>query len=891
MATALINWSPAPTSLTMIRPLADREFGETPTRAQTVAPVCEAPEPELEVSDRFRTLREHSRGGQGVIHVAYDSQIGREVALKELKPAAAEHPLSRSRFLREAEITGRLDHPGIVPVYAMGKHPDGRPYYTMRLIQGRTLHEAIQQFFDPAVVANPVERNLIFRKILQRFVSVCQTVAYAHSRNIVHRDIKPANILLGSYGEALLADWGLARAFHPTAGCDSDPEIQVDPGLTETPVTDGTAVGSALGTPAFMSPEQANGDWSRVGPASDVYSLGATLYVILTGQSPLPRMPWPEAHRKIVTGDIPDVRAVNPKAPRGLAAICRKAMHVDPAHRYRSAQSLAEDIEHYLADEPVAAEPTPLLERAGRWVRRHRTIVAGATGLWFTLFFALSVGLVVVERERDRKDRAVRYTIDALDRTTSQAVDQWFRQTRDLTSEQKKLLTDLLVDYTRFTEESGSDPVTQRGVVRAFRRVGEIHLRLGSLQESGEALAHAEERGRMLPTDHQSWLEWARVRTIQGYLATAKNHPEQAAKLFKEALDVLRTRAFPDPESQDARAEIASAFNNYGAALNNLPGRLDDAIAAFRSALRLRQELRSASGPADLPSLQLATASTSLGGCLMKSQQFAEAEQMLKQGMEIAGQIVEADPGATQAREELADSALRLGTLYLKTGRQHDAREWLERAADWFGQLAHTYPNDASIALRWAESIGNLRMIASLELSQFDSVLTALARVRKKGATPRIAAAEADVRSGRAAALDRLGRHEEAAAELKDLPDQSDKRAGENKTLRALQLLKAGKVDYALAELEAVVADPGSSGLAAYNAACVYALAASRDAAQARSSRAIELLKLANERGFFQADRTVQHMDRDPDLAILHRLPDYQKWRSSLSPIVPTPTP
>jgi tetratricopeptide (TPR) repeat protein len=252
---------------------------------------------------------------------------------------------------------------------------------------------------------------------------------------------------------------------------------------------------------------------------------------------------------------------------------------------------------------------------------------------------------------------------------------------------------------------------------------------------------------------------------------------------------------------------------------------------------------------------------------------------------------VEADPGSTQAREEQADAALRLGTLYLKTGRQRDAREWLERAAGWFGQLAHTHPNDAGIALRWAESVGNLRMIASLDLSQFDHVLAALARVRKKGETPRIAAAEADVRSGRAAALDRLGRHEEAAAELKDLADQSDKRAGENRTLRGLQLLKAGKVDYALAELEAVVADPGSSGLAAYNAACVYALAAARDAAETRSSRAIELLKLAADRGFFQSDRTVRHVDRDPDLAILRGLPEYQNWRSSLPPVAPTPTP
>src|SRR5262249_41569472 len=158
-------------------------------------------------------------------------------------------------------------------------------------IQGRTLHEAVHQFYNPELNVTPGERNLLFRQLLQRFVSVCQTVAYAHSRGIVHRDLKPANILLGAYGEALVADWCLARPFHATAGCSGEPDFncQIHDSI-DTP-NDSTQMGSALGTPSFMSPEQANGHWDKVGAASDVYGLGATLYVILTGQTPLPKIP------------------------------------------------------------------------------------------------------------------------------------------------------------------------------------------------------------------------------------------------------------------------------------------------------------------------------------------------------------------------------------------------------------------------------------------------------------------------------------------------------------------------------------------------------------------------------------------------------------------------
>lgn len=830
-------------------------------------------------------------GGQGVVYVAHDIQIGRDVALKELKPRSAERPLSRSRFIREAEITGRLEHPGIVPVYALGKHPDGRPYYAMRLIQGKTLQDAVNHFYNPELTVTPAERRLLFRKLLQRFVSVCQTVAYAHSQSIVHRDIKPANILLGSYGEAMVADWGLAREFHPTDGCGSDPEITIEPGPGDPPTSESTQLGSALGTPAFMSPEQANGAWNVVGPVSDVYSLGATLYVILTGQSPLPKLSWPVAYKKIVTGDFPAVQQLNPKVPRALAAICRKAMSLKPQDRYPTALALAEDIEHYLADEPVAAEPTPLAERAGRWVRRHRTIVAGAAGLWFTFFVALGIGLVVVQGERDQKEIAHRYTLEALDRMASQAVEQWLRQSRDLSPAQRGFLVDLLNDYTRFTNESGSDPETRLRVTKAFRRVGEIRLRLGDYEEAASALANAEARGAKLGLDEESWHEWARIRTIQGNLAKETDRTADAERYFSEALSVLENRAFSDRDAAPARSELADGYNNHGASLRAL-GRGADAVAAFRAALRLREQLAADAPRSASAQLDVGVASANLGGCLLGIKEYDQAEQYLRAGITQFESAIADMPDSVRPREELAAATQKLGTVLYHRKKPAEASAEMQRAADQYERLAATHPNDAGYATNWAECLSTIEELRArpVEITTYDRAVALLSRIGESNPSRRLSLTLAQMHKGRAKALDRAGRHLEAADEWTKVPDSRPSEFGVPRTLRAMQLLKSGRVDQAVRELESTVADPNCSAMAIYNAACISAIAAQSGETERRSARAVELLRIARDRGFFESSRFLSVLDTDADLRAVRERADYKQFRESLTarPSIPS---
>ncbi len=356
---------------------------------------------------RFRILRPHAKGGLGEVFVAEDEELHREVALKEIQSRHAHDPNSRSRFVIEAEITGALEHPGIVPVYGFGTYADCRPYYAMRLIRGESLETAIKRYHQvDRNLAEPGARALEFRGLLGRFIDVCNAIEYAHSRGVLHRDLKPSNIMLGKFGETLVVDWGLARLMGRPDPVDRADESLIKPASTtgSTP----TQMGSAVGTPQYMSPEQASGNLHLLGPASDVCSLGATLYCILTGQSPFAHVPsgdLAELLHAVKRGEFPRPSAIK-KVPRDLEAICLKAMAHDLASRYASPRELARDIEKWNADEPVTAYRESSRERLGRWMRHHRT-AARAALLSAVVIAIVSIG-ALLQVNRHRQEAALK---------------------------------------------------------------------------------------------------------------------------------------------------------------------------------------------------------------------------------------------------------------------------------------------------------------------------------------------------------------------------------------------------------------------------------------------------------------------------------------------------
>ncbi len=361
---------------------------------------------------RFRIIRPHARGGLGAVFVALDTELRREVALKQILESHADDPISRQRFVLEAEVTGGLEHPGIVPVYGLGTHPDGRPYYAMRFIRGDSLKVVIDRFHaEESLQKDPGRRTLELRQLLRRFTDVCNAIEYAHSRGVLHRDVKPANVIVGEHGETLLVDWGLAKAMgksEPIAG-----ERSLMPSSSSG--SSETLPGTALGTPAYMSPEQAAGDLEQLGPRSDVYSLGGTLYYLLTGRAPFEGEVI-EVIGRVGKGDFSPPRQVDPTIDRALEAICVKAMALEPAGAYATARALGEDLERWMADEPVTAWREPWGRQLQRWMRAHRTAVTAGTAA----VLAGVIGLVSVVAVQTRANVQLRDSLGRESRANAQ---------------------------------------------------------------------------------------------------------------------------------------------------------------------------------------------------------------------------------------------------------------------------------------------------------------------------------------------------------------------------------------------------------------------------------------------------------------------------------------
>lgn len=363
--------------------------------------------------NRYRLLRLHASGAIGHVWVARDAELARDVALKELKPERAADPAMIARFLHEARVTSRLQHPGIVPVYELvpgyGEEP---PFYTMRLVHGQTLSEAARAYHQKRKAGQA--KRLEFLHLLHAFLSVCNTVAYAHTRGVIHRDLKGDNVVLGDFGEVIVVDWGFAKILSAASGDTLPPRDEAleealaavtrlrSPELDADAQPEQTQAGEMLGTPAYMAPEQAEGRRADIDARTDVFGLGAMLYEILTGQPPFIGENTAEVLGKARRGEAVNPQLVAPGVPPALAAICRRAMAHKQAERYSSAAELARELQHWLADEPVQAYREPWLARCLRWMRRHRIIMASLLAVLVTgsLLSGISIALIGDARSR-----------------------------------------------------------------------------------------------------------------------------------------------------------------------------------------------------------------------------------------------------------------------------------------------------------------------------------------------------------------------------------------------------------------------------------------------------------------------------------------------------------
>ncbi|MDR0610584.1 MAG: serine/threonine protein kinase, partial [Planctomycetaceae bacterium] len=397
--------------------------------SQRVMKTINRPSAPLSVADDtgtygiHRVLRTHQKGGMGRILIAYDQYLKRDIALKELHPEVAEDESIVRRFIGEAEITAQLEHPGIVPIHTLGLDKSGNPYYTMKLIKGHTLQEAIKAYHR-----NSTRQELL--NLVRRLVSICKTMAFAHNKGVIHRDLKPANIMLGEHGETLVMDWGLAKPF-AQSGSD-ETYVSVIQHRPAEPRPELTMVGAIVGTPAFMSPEQAMPEENAVGPLSDVFSLGTILYYLLSGQTAFSGRSTQEVLNKVRAASPPRPSEIKPNVPLGLEAICAKAMAKDPANRYQSATELADDLCRWLDGEPITAQKETTCQKIWRWIDHHRFISISVPAVLILVAILMNLGILLDRTGREKNHHNVVQSIltESVDLTDYPAV--LFEGSRDV---------------------------------------------------------------------------------------------------------------------------------------------------------------------------------------------------------------------------------------------------------------------------------------------------------------------------------------------------------------------------------------------------------------------------------------------------------------------------
>ncbi|MBI1248023.1 protein kinase [bacterium] len=343
------------------------------------------------------TLRDFYRGGGlGQVYLADDGELDRRVVVKVMRSDRTISTEALQAFVAEAKVTASLDHPGIIPVYGFGMDPAGRPYYAMRFVRGMTYQEAIAEYHD-RLKKGPVDQaDVVLQRRLREFLSVCQTIAFAHHENVIHRDLKPANILIGPYGEVLVADWGLAKSTIESAEAVPVEDFEANGNPLHT------QPGQIKGSPSYLSPEQAAGLPEMNRPAIDVYGLGAILYELITARPPHPGESTEKILEQVLHGRPTPPRQINPLVSRSLEAICLNALQHRPEDRYGSAAALAADIERELAGEPVSVYEEPVSRRVGRWISRHRTpaaAIATAMVIGLTILAIVSVLLSAKNNE------------------------------------------------------------------------------------------------------------------------------------------------------------------------------------------------------------------------------------------------------------------------------------------------------------------------------------------------------------------------------------------------------------------------------------------------------------------------------------------------------------
>ncbi|MFM7519808.1 MAG: protein kinase domain-containing protein [Planctomycetota bacterium] len=686
------------------------------TRAPTVASDT------MTTATRYTRFRHHRKGGMSILRIAHDEDLDRETVVKTLREEYQDGDAFRRQLLAEASITGKLDHPGIVPVYGVGHDWDGRPFYTMRRIDGEDLHSHVDRHHAASNTGMPAEQVLDLRDLVEHLVDACNTIAYAHDAGVLHLDIKPQNIMVGRYGETFVVDWGLARPFERSTEFRNEPTVALREDLRG---------GLEAFTRPFVSPEQYAG--GALGPAADIYSLGATLYFIIAGVTGL-RGDEPDFRDRLAAGRVPPARSRRPGVPKALDAICQRAMQAQPSGRYPTAKALAADLQAWLRDEPVSALPERLTDRCLRQVRRHAGIVATA-GVALPVVAAAVVAAGVLWRQADREHRnATQSATLALNAT---------RAKEDATLQRKR--ADARFDAAVNTFEKIANPLATSNWsnVELF---GQLARDIDAF--SDEFLADSPDETASAPP-----LQLARIRELKAIAASVSN---VAGKMNLEDLISAEGALIKAREKDRTDANLVRRLARNKLLQGQQRFRRDrehdprtDMISTtprdLEAALTHFEALRSGFGTSlsDSDELLLAEVHHELGRWYLwlvenssKSAEFTDNECYTKshkhftEGLQIRQALYDKSP-SEEATRDLARSFGFRGDLYARFGKLADARADYERSETLRERCLNNRRANIDYQVQYARGLANFVALELIDVTDLDNVNKTIERLKQ----------------------------------------------------------------------------------------------------------------------------------------------------------------
>jgi tetratricopeptide (TPR) repeat protein/tRNA A-37 threonylcarbamoyl transferase component Bud32 len=626
-------------------------------------------------------------GGMGLVYKARQPTLDRLVAVKVLRGASVADEELRERFRQEARAAARVRHPNLVQIYEVGEVPssDGMPmpYLVLEFVNGGSLADALH--------GTPQAP----RDAAQMLEELARAIHQVHEQGVVHRDLKPGNILL----ELRDAECGVRNDAHhlPHAAI---PKI-ADFGLARLGAASTlTQTGDIVGTPSYMAPEQTLGKSGVIGPATDVYGLGAILYEMLTGRPPF-HAETPLATILQVQREEPvSVKRLQPTVPRDLETICLKCLEKEPAKRYASAQALADDLRSFLDDRPILARRASPRERLWRWTRRHPAwaalalvstlaVLLLAGGGWWA-YGRLRTAAAQEEKQRQAAEESFRDALTAVEQLLEEAGDADLAGVPQMEPARKRLLIKALRFYERFLAERGDETRLRFEIARARGRLGDIHELLGDCPMAEQSYRQALLILEQLPARVDAQREGGRIHHQLGILLRKLNHFAEAEAELREALR-LRQALVDQDADPTSRQELAVSRYHLGAVLARQRGKLLEAEAAYQDALLQQREL--AAGFPLVPAYRRDLARTLNNiGLLRRSLGRRDWESPIREAVGLQRKLVEEPDSLPGFRRDLAHSLSNLGTFLRDNNQTEEAEAAYSEAAVMLGRLSNEFP-------------------------------------------------------------------------------------------------------------------------------------------------------------------------------------------------------